>query len=401
MPNNSKIPSVYVSYAWNAQSEKIVDALERKFSDGSVNFIRDKKNLGYKGRIKEFMEEIGLGKYVIVVISNKYLRSENCMFELLQIFKNNNFYERIFPLVLDEVKIAKASDRVELVKYWENETKNLDNKIRELTELSNIQGVADDLNLYSEIRNNIARLTNILKDINTLNVDKHISSDFQQLYTSLESKIKAERSDNNGNGTNKKLLSRILYAVLAIAVLFIGYSYFNSNGNTGDKKRDDAKTPPESKYYAVKLNVNSRMADGKVFVDQKPATVLGRGNAHIIVQLLKKEGPYRFEVKNNAGSCLAEEAINKDSTELEMPCKRNEVAVQYYRVKLLVNTNMTDGKVLVDGQPARIVERGATYITVRVKKSSNSYQFEVKNEIGFCEAQKTIEKDADEILMRC
>ena len=37
------------------------------------------------------MQQIGQGKCVIAVISDSYLKSENCMFELVEIAKNGIF----------------------------------------------------------------------------------------------------------------------------------------------------------------------------------------------------------------------------------------------------------------------------------------------------------------------
>src|SRR5690606_38435866 len=78
----------------------------------------------------------------------------------------------------------------DLVKYWENETENLETKIRELKNLSYIEGITDDLNLYQKIRNNIAKLTKILKDINTLNIKIHKENDYNQLLNSIQAYLK-------------------------------------------------------------------------------------------------------------------------------------------------------------------------------------------------------------------
>ncbi|WP_446375806.1 toll/interleukin-1 receptor domain-containing protein [Coleofasciculus sp. E2-BRE-01] len=52
------------------------------------------------GMIKEFMQRIEKGKCLIVVISDRYLKSPNCMYELVQIVNNGEFDNRIFPIVL-------------------------------------------------------------------------------------------------------------------------------------------------------------------------------------------------------------------------------------------------------------------------------------------------------------
>ena len=138
------------------------------------------------------MQELGKAKAVILIISNKYLRSEYCMFELLQIYENQQFLHRIFPVVLDEVQISKSTDRLELIKFWETQQDQLESKIRELRSLANIQGITDDLNLYGDIRKNIAKFTHILKDINTLNVSTHYEENFKSLVGQVKEALASE-----------------------------------------------------------------------------------------------------------------------------------------------------------------------------------------------------------------
>lgn len=343
MHKSELIPAIYISYAWNPQSEAVAISVEKEFQKRNVRIIRDKNDLGYKGRIKEFMEQIGRGKYVILVISNKYLRSENCMFELLQIFKNQNFYERIFPVVLDEVNIAKASDRLDLVKYWEDEAENLDKKIRELKELANIQGVADDLNLYTEIRNNIARLTHILKDINTLNTNQHIKSDFKQLCDLVEQKIQVDF----GKTKNTMVTKWSMIGLMSLTMLFLAFQVRNNgqlykrNGKRKDsvaiskvrmdslkdiKKKDALRKDVGFKavddkpiiHYVARLVVPSYMNKGKVYVDGKPAEIINRNLISIKVRLRKKASSHHFEIREGEVKCDANYHIIKNNMRLTL-----------------------------------------------------------------------------------
>ena len=74
---------VFVSYAWGGESESLVDTLERSFSEHGISIVRDKKDIHYRGSIKAFEQRIGQGQCVVLVISDKYLRSEHCMHELV------------------------------------------------------------------------------------------------------------------------------------------------------------------------------------------------------------------------------------------------------------------------------------------------------------------------------
>ena len=116
---------IYISYAWGGDSEKLVNQIDQEFQERGVNFIRDKKDLGFKGRIKEFMRDIGKGKFVIVVISDKYLKSANCMFELIEVSKNGQFYQRILPILLQDAQIYDPVKRLTYIQYWENKINEL------------------------------------------------------------------------------------------------------------------------------------------------------------------------------------------------------------------------------------------------------------------------------------
>lgn len=194
---SGQYPSIYISHAWGGESEKIVQAIVKRFEKEGLDVVLDKKDLGYRESIRSFMENLGQADAIIIVVSQKYLHSEYCMFELLQIYENKNILERIFPVVLDEVDIAKSTDRLELVKYWEDQTSQLEDKIRELKSLSHIEGITEDLNLYNSIRNKIAKLTSILKDINTLNIGLHKDSDFEDLLGAIKKKLDS-RSQESG-----------------------------------------------------------------------------------------------------------------------------------------------------------------------------------------------------------
>ena len=73
------------------------------------------------------MERIGRGDCVILVISDKYLRSPNCMFELVEIAENKEFHDRIFPVVLADADIYSGVKQIQYIRHW-------DQKIQELEE---------------------------------------------------------------------------------------------------------------------------------------------------------------------------------------------------------------------------------------------------------------------------
>ncbi|MBD2562385.1 MULTISPECIES: leucine-rich repeat domain-containing protein [Nostoc] len=179
---------IFISYAWGGESEQFVNQLDETLQSKGIKIIRDKRDLGYKGLIKGFMKRIGRGKCAIAVISDKYLKSPNCMFELVQIAKNGKFYDRIFPIVLADAQIYNPIERIKYIKHWEDKIKELDEAMKGVS-AANLQGFREEIDQYTEIRNTIAELTNLLKDMNTLTPDIHSKSDFEELLNAIAHRL--------------------------------------------------------------------------------------------------------------------------------------------------------------------------------------------------------------------
>jgi hypothetical protein len=70
------------------------------------------------------MKRVGLADHVIVVLSDKYLRSPYCMTELHSIYQRSvgekeDFLRRIIPLRLDDARFGTPEERVQYAKHWE------------------------------------------------------------------------------------------------------------------------------------------------------------------------------------------------------------------------------------------------------------------------------------------
>ena len=189
--------AVFISYAWGGEREEIVNKVDEALQSRGIKITRDKRDLGYKGSIKEFMERIGLGNCVIVVVSDKYLKSPNCMFELVEIADNKQFHDRIFPIVLADADIYDPVKRIGYVKYWEDKRAELAEAMKTL-DPANLQGIRDDMDMYDRIRDKISGLTSTLKDMNTLTPEMHQDANFIHLYDAIEKRMKKNPSGDTG-----------------------------------------------------------------------------------------------------------------------------------------------------------------------------------------------------------
>ena len=176
---------IYISYAWGGESEEIVDLLDAELQEKELKLIRDKRDLGYKGSIVEFMKDIGKGNKIIVVISEKYLKSENCMFELTQIYENKDFAKRIFPIVLEDSDIYSPVSRIKYIKYWNDKIAELDEAIKSAGTGLNMTQIQQELNNYGNIRAAFDNMAFTLKDMNALTPEMHRNENFEDIYKQL------------------------------------------------------------------------------------------------------------------------------------------------------------------------------------------------------------------------
>jgi GTPase SAR1 family protein len=179
---------VFVSYCWTTESSTIVDRLQQELAPFGINVIRDKDGVKYKESIRAFMRMLGQGKAIIVVLSKAYLESKNCMFELTEIAERKDLTDRIFPIVFPDAKIHDASSRLDYIRFWEAKKTELDAKMK-LVSGENLQGIREELDLFSKIRSTIAGLVDILADMNTLSIEQHQDSSFHELIKALEKRL--------------------------------------------------------------------------------------------------------------------------------------------------------------------------------------------------------------------
>lgn len=185
---------VYVSYAWRgadgagADSEETVNEIEKRLKQAQIPLIRDKNDLGYKGSITEFMREIGAANAVIVVISRKYLLSANCMFELLEMARNGDLHDRLFPVVLDDAKIYAPEAQLDYSKYWEERKTALQEKSRE--QGAEYQApIYESIDLFADYRREILRLLQLISSWNTLTRDLHREEQYESLIRALRTTL--------------------------------------------------------------------------------------------------------------------------------------------------------------------------------------------------------------------
>lgn len=178
----SSMVSIYVSYAWKEEEQnRLVDRLGEACAARGIELWRDKTSIGYGDSIRQFMDEIGTGRHVVLVLSEAYFKSPYCMYELRQIYENKAFRQRVTPIVLSGTRFHKPIDRIPYIKYWEKEIADLRTALDDLDDPKMTLESRKDLDRYAENRRMIAELQSILADMNTPCAEVHVGTDFAAL----------------------------------------------------------------------------------------------------------------------------------------------------------------------------------------------------------------------------
>lgn len=180
---------VFVSYAWGSkESVELVDQLEAACQEHDIELIRDENELAYKDSIRDFTQRLGRGRCIVVVLSDAYLKSDNCMFELTEIADCGDLQGRVLPIVLEDAGILKPRTRIKYIKYWEQEKTGLDAEMKDVSS-ENLEGIRESIDLYAKIRIKIAGIVNILADMNALTPNRPQPFDFKNIFYELEQRM--------------------------------------------------------------------------------------------------------------------------------------------------------------------------------------------------------------------
>ncbi len=130
---------VYISYAGNdvgdayANSrDEIVKKICGQLEQKNISVKEYKTALKYKDNLNEYMLDIAYAKIIVLLVSDKYLKSEYCMYEATEILSRNKreLAEKIFPVVLADADIFNIDNRVEYIGYWETLHNQLEEKLK-------------------------------------------------------------------------------------------------------------------------------------------------------------------------------------------------------------------------------------------------------------------------------
>ncbi|GAJ00723.1 unnamed protein product, partial [marine sediment metagenome] len=163
------------------KDKKIADRIDDYFISKKIRLTRDVRDAPAYSSLKKFMDTIRDHDYVILLISDAYLKSTNCMYEVIQFIQERNYIDRTFPIVIDnETTIFDQPKHSKYIHYWQTKYKELGDEIKTLQNTGTIS-LHKELDKINKIQSNIGEFLNKIADLKCFPLDELESTNYKAI----------------------------------------------------------------------------------------------------------------------------------------------------------------------------------------------------------------------------
>jgi internalin A len=193
---NEKPPEVFISYAWGDETPEgkiraeVVDSLYSALKEGGFVPIRDRTHMRSGELISAFMRRLTRADLVVAVISDKYLRSPYCMYEIYKLWQKSQgdadlMAQCVKPIILPEVKIGDLAERAPYLKFWSDRKADFEVLRRDYLDSLSPASI-EEVRLVQEFAHHIDEILRFLKDVlMPRNLEVHFDDGFEAVREAL------------------------------------------------------------------------------------------------------------------------------------------------------------------------------------------------------------------------
>jgi len=175
----AKKTRIFISYSHS--NIDIANRIDNFFNSKNISLTRDVRDLLPYSSLVKFMDTIRDHDYVIILISDAFLKSINCMYEVIQFIQEKKYIDRTFPIVIDEeAQIFNRPKHAEYVRYWQKEYVSLESRITSLRTFG-ILSLYKELDKIERIQSNIVDFLDKITNLNCVSLDELESTDYQAI----------------------------------------------------------------------------------------------------------------------------------------------------------------------------------------------------------------------------
>lgn len=229
--SNQKKPTVFISYDWNDVSDLFIDDLKKTIID--VEFKVDKDSVGKWDSITQFMNTISENDFVVQLVTDKYLKSPNCLYEVMQLMKDEKWTQKTMTVIMKDAEgIYNDDHKLDYMEFWNQKATSFEERIKKLP-ASAVTEMLDVLEKYKVIRDNIGSFLLIAADRSNPGLDEAISAIEYKIYSRMPEIIRKEQMS---------LGQKALIVILENAVPLVNYMNKTMIIKNDYSKIDELKT---------------------------------------------------------------------------------------------------------------------------------------------------------------
>lgn len=164
--------------------------------NGKARVSRDIRDVEYHESFKKFMQTIETHDFVIMIISDHYLKSRNCMFEVLEVIKDSQFQKKLAFIVLSDgdiqyyqdqslpsigAKVYSLEGQTTYSLYWAKVEKELQEQIEALGDPTRAIHQIKEKRIVQKILLDLPEFMEFIKDAKGLPLTEHIKTEFKDI----------------------------------------------------------------------------------------------------------------------------------------------------------------------------------------------------------------------------
>lgn len=175
MENNKK--KIFISYSkFESHITKEITKELEKLDLYGIELIIDIKNLKFMQDINEFEKKIRDTDYVLLIVSDNFLKSYHCMYEMVMLREDKDYLKKLMVLCDTSVEMNSIDLKNKYLDYWENKFNEM-----KKSKIISTENLEKDLEVYEKIKSTIVpflkdienyKLSNYQDNISLSNIDE-------------------------------------------------------------------------------------------------------------------------------------------------------------------------------------------------------------------------------------
>ena len=194
---NETKQKIFLSYCQrDTEVANLIEKKLRPFINDDFYISRDIRDVHYRDSFKKYMDSVRAHEYVMMIISDSYLKSVNCMYEVLEAFKDKDFGSKILFFVLSEedrqyyhkevpaeiaANIYTPRGQAQYTLYWQGEAQKIREEIEQIIEPVHARGLSEELAKISKIEIELPDFFAYFSDAKGVPLKTHLQTNFQEL----------------------------------------------------------------------------------------------------------------------------------------------------------------------------------------------------------------------------